>query len=281
MAQALAWLDGVVGPLAEARVPVQDRGFLFADGVYEVLRAYDGQLFAEAAHWDRLAASAAGIELTLPFDGARFGAIARDLLTRGGLTDAEVYVEVTRGVARRVHLFPADVAPTVLVWTQPLRPQDPAAKARGVAVVTLPDERWARCHLKTVSLLPNVLAKEQARQLGAFEAVLVRDGLVTEGTSCNVMLVKDGTLVTPLADHRILPGVTRARLLAIAAELGVPTAVRDVPFPELEAADEVFLTGTMIEVMPVASVNGQPIGQETPGPVTTRLARAFAANLRF
>ncbi len=272
---ALAWLDGQVAPLAEMRVSVEDRGYLFADGVYEVIRAYGGRLFAAPDHLARLGRSATGIELPLPFEEARFGAIAEDLLARAGLTDAEVYIQVTRGAARRNHLFPADTPPSVLVWVQAMRPSDPALKDAGVQVVTLPDERWARCNLKTISLLANVLAKEQARRLGAYEALLVREGIVTEGTSCNVFLVVDDKLVTPRADHRILPGITRERLIGAAAACGIVCEARDVPFVELERASETFLTSTMMEIMPVAGLNGRDLGG--PGPITRRLAAAFAA----
>lgn len=273
---ALAWLDGHVAPLAETRVAVEDRGYLFADGVYEVIRAYGGRLFAADDHLARLARSAAGIELPLPFEAARFGAIAEDLLARTGFADAEVYMQVTRGVARRHHLFPANTPASALVWVQALRPIDPALRASGVEVVTLPDERWARCNLKTISLLANVLAKEQARRLGAYEALLVRDGMVTEGTSCNMFLVVDGKLVTSRADHRILQGITRDRLIAAAAARGLACEERDVHVVELEQASEAFLTSTMMELMPVASLNGRALGAGAPGPVTRQMLAIFA-----
>ena len=271
---ALAWHDGAIAPLAETRVAAEDRGYLFGDGVYEVIRAYGGRLFAGDDHLARLARSAAGIELALPFEPARFRAIAEDLLARTGLADAEVYMQVTRGVARRNHLFPADVAPSVLMWVQALRPADPALRQVGAQVVTLPDERWARCHLKTIALLANVLAKETARKLGAYEALLVRDGMVTEGTSSNAFVVIDGTLVTPRADHRILRGITRDRLIAAAAARGLACEERDVPYVELERASEVVLTSTLMELVPVAAINGRALAGPT-GPVTARLLEAF------
>lgn len=273
----LAWLDGRITALADAAVSVEDRGYLFADGVYEVIRAYGGRLFAADDHLKRLEKSAAGIELPLPLEAARFGAIAQDLLERARLADAEVYIQVTRGAARRHHLFPAGTPPSALVWVQAMRPADPALKASGVQVVTLPDERWARCHLKTISLLPNVLAKEQARRLGAFEALLVRDGVVTEGTSCNAFLVIDGALVTARPDHRILRGITRDRVLAAARAAGIPCEERDVPYADLERAAEAFLTSTMMEIMPVAGLNGRALG--APGPLTARLLDLFAAEV--
>ena len=276
---ALAWHDGQVAPLAETFVAAQDRGYLFADGVYEVIRAYGGRLFASADHLARLERSAAGIELALPFEAARFGEIAEGLLARARLANAEVYIQVTRGVARRHHLFPAGTPPSALVWVQALRPIDPALVAGGVQAVTLPDERWARCHLKTISLLANVLAKEEARRLGAYEALLVRDGIVTEGTSCNVFLVLDGKLVTPRADHRILRGITRDRLLGVARERGLACEERDVHFVELEQATEAFLTSTMLELMPVAGLNGRTLPGGAPGPITRTLLEAFAAHV--
>lgn len=277
MTTPLAWLDGRITALADASVSVEDRGYLFADGVYEVIRAYGGRLFAAEDHLKRLEKSAKGIELELPFEASRFGAIAQDLLERARLTDAEVYIQVTRGVARRHHLFPADTPPSALVWVQAMRPADPAQKAAGVEVVTLPDERWARCNLKTISLLPNVLAKQQAKRLGAFEALLVRDGIVTEGSSCNAFLVIDGTLVTACPDHRILRGITRDRVLAAARAAGIPCEERDVPFGDLDRAAEAFLTSTMMEIMPVAGLNGRALA--APGPVTAKLLDLFAAEV--
>lgn len=276
---ALAWLDGQTMPLAEAKVSAEDRGYLFADGVYEVIRAYGGRLFAAVDHLERLKRSADGIKLALPHDLATYGAVAKRLLAEAKLDDAEIYIQVSRGVARRHHLFPADVPPVVLMWVQGLRPTDPALKATGVKAITLPDERWARCNLKTISLLPNVLAKEEARQRGAFEAFLVRDGLVTEGTSCNAFFVKGGTLVTAKADNRILNGITRVHLLDLAKGLGIAVEERDIPVAELAGMDEAFVTSTLMEVMPVASIDGKDLGDGKPGPVTRQLADALSAHI--
>jgi D-alanine transaminase len=165
------------------------------------------------------------------------------------------------------------------MWVQGLRPTDPALKAAGVKVITLPDERWARCHLKTISLLANVLAKDEAKQRGAFEAFLVRDGLVTEGTSCNAFFVRGETLVTAQADNRILNGITRVHLLELAKGLGIPAEERDIPVAELAAMNESFVTSTLMEVMPVASIDGKPLGDSTPGAVTQRLADALSAHI--
>lgn len=277
--QALAWIDGKTLPLAEASVSVQDRGYLFADGVYEVIRAYGGRLFAAVDHLERLARSAQGIALALPHEPASYGAIAKRLMNQAGLQDAEVYLQVTRGAGRRNHLFPTDSAASAMLWVQPLRAADPALKTTGVQVVTLPDERWSRCHLKTISLLPNVLAKQEAYARGAFEALLVRDGSVTEGSTCNAFFVKDGKLVTAIADNRILPGITRAHLLVQAAALGILVEERDIQAVELGAFTECFVSSTTMEVMPVVGIDGKPVGAGEPGPVTQRLAEALSAHI--
>lgn len=272
---ALAWLNGQVGPLSEAKVPVEDRGFVLADGVYEVARRYGERFFDLPAHLDRFARSAATIELPWPVTATELTAIAEDLGRQAGPGDAELYIQLTRGVARRNHLFPADVPPTLLLWVQAPRAIAPALYVTGGAAVTLPDERWARCDIKAIGLLPNLMAKEKAKRRGALEAILVRDGLVTEGTSSNVAIVLGGTFVTPIADQRILPGVTRLHVLALARELGIPVAERDITPAELASADEVMLLGTMIEVMPVTRLDDLAVGTGQPGPVTRQLREAF------
>lgn len=279
-ATGLVWIDGEVGPIEGARVPLEDRGFLFADGVYEVIKAYGGHLFALGDHLARLERSAAGIRLELPMSVQAMGAIALDLLQQTGLADAEIYVELTRGAARRNHVFPAGVAPRLVIWARQLRDADPDQWTRGVRAITLPDERWARCDIKAVALLPNVLAKQKAYEAGAFEALLVRDGLVMEGSASNVFLVKGRTLIAPVADRRILGGVTRARILQLAETLGVPVGVRDVEVAELASADEAFLTSTLLEVLPVTLIDGVAVGSGVPGPVTKALMAALGEQAR-
>lgn len=276
----LVWLDGEIGPIESARVPLEDRGFMFADGVYEVMRAYDGNVFAMADHLARLERSAAGIRLALPRSAQEVGAIAVDLLARTGLADAELYIQLTRGAARRNHLFPADTPPRLVVWARQPRGADAGLWTRGCRVITLPDDRWARCDLKTISLLPNVLAKQRAYEAGAFEALLVRDGLLTEGSASNVFLIKRGELITPVADRRILPGVTRAHVLRLAEARKMPIAVRDVRVEELGTADEIFVTSTSLEILGVAMVDGVAVGTGTPGDLTRALASELATHAR-
>ncbi len=273
---AIAWLDGNILALADAKCRVEDRGFLFGDGVYEVVRAYDRQLFAADAHWLRLRHSAQGIDLELPMSLEEIAGIAENLLMRSGLRDAEIYVQVTRGAARRNHLFPTNTPPTLLIWVQAPRLPSVDLKATGASVVTLPDERWARCHLKTISLLANCLAKEEARRRGCDEAILVRDGWVTEGTSCNVLLIRGDLIVTPPTDQRILPGVTRACVLDQAPNLGMAVVQRPIAVGELFDADEIILTSTIMELMPVRVIDGSLVGAGRPGPAYRTLATAYS-----
>jgi D-alanine transaminase len=276
-ADGLVWIDGEVRPIEGASVPLEDRGFLFADGVYEVLRAYQGRLFATHDHLERLARSAAGIRLALPLTLPEIGEVVVELLEQTGLADAEVYIQATRGAARRNHLFP-DVPGRLVVWVRPLRAFDATLWANGCKAITLADERWARCDLKTVSLLPNVLAKQTAYERGAYEAVLVRDGFVTEGSASNLFLVLNGELITSVADNRILPGITRAHVLQLAERLNIPTVERNIPEDELPLAQELFLTSTSIVVLGVRELDGRELGP--PGPITRRLAEALATHAR-
>jgi len=274
LTEPTVYLNGQYVPYSRALVPVEDRAFLFADGVYEVVRCYDGRPFHLDRHFQRLRDSARGLELPLPLDEAGFDRIVAELLLRNGLREATVYLQVTRGAAPRQHHFPDDSAPTVVAIARPAESPPEDQVRRGVAVITVPDTRWGFCYLKTVGLLPNVLARQQARREGAHDAVFVRDGLVTEASASNVFCVFDGVVYThPLAN--ILPGVTRAVVLEILDELGLPCREEAVPLQRFRAADEVFLTGTTVEVMGVAQVDGRPVGAGQTGPVTLRVWEAF------
>jgi D-alanine transaminase len=271
----IVWLNGQLTDFSSARVALEDRGFEFGDGIYEVVRAYNGRFLALREHLIRLEQSAAGIELTLPMSLDQFASLAGELLEKSGLPDAEMYLQVTRGVSRRNHLFPADSEPTVVMGVRAPRVVSPVLWEQGCAVITLDDERWARCNLKTICLLPNILAKQRAQKAGAFEALLVRDGILTEGATCNVFLRRGDDLVTPIADNRILPGVTRAIAIQLAREIGRNVFERDVQAAELFDADEVIITSTTVELMPVARVDGKVIGDGKPGPEYLRLHAEF------
>jgi D-alanine transaminase len=271
----VVWLNGELTDYSTARVSIDDRGFNFGDGVYEVIRVYDSKPFALERHLKRLERSAAGIEMSLPMGLEEIGALAKELTGKAGLDSAEIYIQLTRGAARRNHLLPTRAEPTFLVGVRQTRDVPSELLQTGCSVITRPDERWARCNLKTICLLPNVLAKEAAHRAGALEAVLIRDGVVTEGTSSNIFIWKSGRLVTPLADNRILPGITREIAIELAVRLGYEVVERDIKQDEMLSADEMFLTGTTVELMPVVKVDHHVIGNGRPGDVRGDLHAAF------
>ncbi|MBA3891375.1 MAG: aminotransferase class IV [Gemmatimonadaceae bacterium] len=279
-----AYLNGQYLDKSSAMISVDDRGFVFGDGIYEVYRAVDGELFEGARHYQRLLEGVDALRIERPREAGegQLLAIASRLLRENGhdTGHATVYVEITRGAAPRAHVFPAaDTAPTVFVTTYPFK-DAAAVRAEGARAITQPDVRWLRCNIKTVQLLPNVLAKQAAAEAGAFEAILIRDdGTVTEGTHSNLFAVLDGEVRTHPATNLILPGITRAVILEIAAELGL--TVREVAITEgdLGGCDELFLTGTTTDVMPVTSLDGRLVGTGQPGPIATQLYEALSSRM--
>jgi D-alanine transaminase len=275
MSEGLVWLNGEILDFASAKVSVEDRGFQFGDGVYEVVRIYRGRPFALTEHLERLHRSAREIELSLPLSLAEFAAAAEDLIARAEIAEAELYIQATRGAARRNHLFPEDARPTLVMTVRPVRLIPPELRERGIRVLTVPDQRWARCDIKSICLLPNVLAKERAHRAGAFEALFVRDGLVLEGTSSNVFVWTGEELVTPIADHRILSGITRSFILQLAREQGHRVVERDLPLAEVKSAREVIIAGTVTELLAVIAIDGEPVGDGAPGPIFRSLYAAY------
>jgi D-alanine transaminase len=271
----VAYVNGRFMQLADATVPVEDRGLQFGDGVYEVIRTYRGRPFQVEAHLARLAQSAAAIGLLLPEVVRQFPALIDEGIGRAAYPDCKVYLQITRGVAPRDHAFPAHVAPTVIMTFRLMRPLDPALAAEGVAVVTTDDIRWGRCDIKSVNLLANVLARQRALEVGAFEALLVRRGRITEGAVSNAMVVRQGSLHTAPVGPEILAGVTRHLVLELARKQGLPTREEAITLDELRSADEVFLTGTTVEVLPVVKVDATVIGSGRPGPVSRLLQQRF------
>ena len=276
---ATAWLNGEYVPRERAMVPVDDRGFVFGDGVYEVLRSTGGRLFEPARHLERLADSLTAIRIEHErADPLRILEVVRELLDRNGLgsADATAYVQVTRGVAPRRHAFPvAGTAPTVFVSVAAFAPRVREC-TEGVAAITHPDVRWGRCDIKSINLLANVLANEAAHARDAYEAVLVRDdGTVTEATHSSVFAVVGGEIRTHPLGGRVLPGVTRARVIELALELGLPLREHPLQLQELEDASELFLTGTSTDVMPVVALDGRLIGDGRPGRMTRMLYEAL------
>jgi D-alanine transaminase len=271
----IGFVNGRFMPLEEATVSVEDRGFQFGDGIYEVIRTYHGNPFHLDAHLARFERSARAIELPLPWAIQQWTAYVNEGIKRSGYAESKVYLQLTRGAAPRDHAFPAAPKPTSVMTVREMKPMDPALQATGVAVMTMDDWRWGRCDIKSVNLLPNVMARQKAKQAGAFEAIFVRQGQVTEGAVSNVMIVEAGRVLTAPEGEHILSGVTRTIVLELARKEGLPVEERFVSLEELLRADEIFLTGTTVEVLPVIRVDGKRVSNGKPGPVTFKLQTAF------
>jgi D-alanine transaminase len=277
----IAYVNGRYLPHAGAGVSIEDRAFQFGDGVYEVCLVREGALIDEARHLARLKSSLAALRIAEPLGEAALRGVLREVIARNRVRDGLLYLQVSRGAARRDHGFPSPgVAPGLVVTAKSLDPRLSALNAeRGVAVITLPDERWAHPHIKSLQLLPNVLAKQAAREQGAFEAWLVdRDGFVTEGASTNAWIVSaGGALVTRPADQAILRGVTRMTLLDIVAKEGLILEERPFSLAEAYRAAEAFLSSATTIATGVVTIDGRRIGNGRPGPTTLTLRAAFVA----
>ncbi|OGI55810.1 MAG: D-amino acid aminotransferase, partial [Candidatus Muproteobacteria bacterium RBG_19FT_COMBO_61_10] len=267
----LVYLNGDFLPPDQAKVSVFDRGFVFADGVYEVIPAYGGRLFRLPQHLTRLDNSLAGIRLSNPLAARGWQAVFTRLVDAGGGVDQSVYLQVTRGQAERDHAFPKQITPTVFAYSQALKYPEPAQLAAGVGAITVPDIRWQRCDIKAIALLPNVLMRQQATEQGAAEAILIRDGLMMEGSASNIFVVLKGTLVTPPKGPFILPGVTRDLALELARAHGMACEERAVTEAELRGADELMLSSSTRELLPITRLDGGPVGNGKPGPLHARL----------
>lgn len=273
----VAFINGVFMPLAEAKVSIEDRGFQFGDGVYEVIRTYKGRPFSLEAHLARLDRSATALELTQPYSRAEWTDHILEGTKRAAYPEAKIYLQITRGVAPREHAYSDEATPTVVMTVREFHPLDRSIQATGVEVITTEDIRWGRCDIKSVNLLANVLARQKVKQAKVFEAILINAGLVTEGAVSNVMVVRDGIVVTAPEGSRILSGITRAVVLDLAINEGLPIRERFVSQADLFEADEVFLTGTTVEVLAVVRIDGKIIGDGLPGPITQRLAASFTS----
>jgi len=267
-----AYANGRYVPHALARVQIEDRGYQFADGVYEVILIHDGRLIDGEPHFDRLGYSLNALRIPWPLARPALRLVLRELIARNGVAHGIVYLQVTRGVAARDHKFPADATPSLVATTKRQRP--PAATlTAGAAVITLPDIRWRRCDIKSVALLPNILGKQAAAEAGAFEAWLVDDdGCITEGTSTNAWIVtRAGRLVTRNLSAAILAGITRLSLLRLAQSQGIAFEERRFSVAEAKEAAEAFLTSTTSLVLPVTRIDGEAIGDGKPGLLTMML----------
>ncbi|TDQ81528.1 D-alanine aminotransferase [Dongia mobilis] len=277
----VAYVNGRYVPHGQANVHIEDRGYQFADGVYEVVPVIDGVLIDEELHLDRLGYSLGELRIAWPVARPVLRLILREMLARNHLGRGIIYFQVTRGVAPRDHKFPARTKSSLVVTTKRLAPPAPALLENGVAVASQPDIRWQRCDIKSLSLLPNILAKQAAHESGAFEAWLVdANGVVTEGSSTNAWIVtRSGEIVTHPTGRGILGGVTRRSLVQLAEASGLALVERGFTLVEAQAAAEAFLTSSSAFVLPVTRIDGQPVGDGRPGPVTRRLREIYLANV--
>jgi len=277
----IAYVDGVYRPHAEAAVHIEDRGYQFADGVYEVIAVRGGRLIDEALHLVRLRRSLAELRIEGALADAPLKVVLREVIRRNGVVHGIVYLQITRGIAPRDHGFPKAARPILVVTARRTRPANPKLVEEGISVVTIPDIRWERCDIKTISLIANVLGKQQAREAGAYEAWMVDgEGRVTEGTSTNAWIVTgDNLVVTRAAENAILNGVTRQALIALIRREGYSLAERPFTVGEAKGAREAFLTSTTSDLMPVVSIDGRPVANGVPGLLTQKLRADYLAHV--
>jgi D-alanine transaminase len=265
------YLNGEFMPLESARIPVLDRGFIFGDGVYEVIPVYSRNPFRLPEHLRRLQHSLDSIRLANPMTDAEWTRLIAEIVARNAGDDQSVYLQVTRGVARRDHAFPATVKPTVFMMSSPLVTPSREQVENGVPAITATDFRWLRCDVKSVSLLGNCLLRQAAAEAGAVEVVLFRDGYLTEASASNVFVVRQGIVLAPPKNHLVLPGITYDVVLELLAANGMASEVREIPEHEAKTADEIWVTSSTKEVLAVASLDGRPVGAGKPGPVFRRI----------
>jgi D-alanine transaminase len=274
----IVFLNGSFLPIEEAKVPFMDRGFMFGDGVYEGIGLLDGRLIDNEAHLERLERSLAEIRIPNPYTRAEWTSIQEELARRNGMTEGFIYFQVTRGVAERDFFFPEDAKPTVAMFTQAKAIASAPAAQTGIAVITVPDLRWQRRDIKSLNLLAQVLAKQAAKEAGAQEAWLVEDGFVTEGGSSSAFIVtKKGSIVVRPLSNAILPGITRKSLLQLSKEAGIVLEERRFTVEEAYDAAEAFLTSASNFVLPIVSIDGRPVADGKPGPITKKLRELYLA----
>ncbi|PLR98193.1 D-amino-acid transaminase [Bacillus sp. T33-2] len=272
-------VNGNIMERTTAKVDIEDRGYQFGDGVYEVIRVYNGKMFTGREHLNRLADSADKIRIKIPYTVGELTRQLEELIQKNDLVTGTVYMQFTRGTSPRNHVFPgANVIPTYVAYTRKVgRPEE--LMRTGIRTILDEDIRWLRCDIKSLNLLGNLLSKQKAADAGCFEAILHRDGTVTEGSHSNISIVQNGRIVTHPADNFILNGISRQTLLDICRCESIPYEERPFTVEELMAADEVFSTGTTVEVMPIIEVEGVPVGNNTPGPLTRKLQDFFSKRI--
>jgi D-alanine transaminase len=271
----MIYLNGKFMPLEEACVPVLDRGFIFGDGVYEVIPAYSRKLFRLANHLDRLQHSLDGIRLQNPFSNSQWHDLLDKIVAVNDGDDQYIYLHVTRGVAKRDHAFPLNTAPTVFIMSNPLLAPPQELLANGCSAITATDNRWIRCDIKAISLLPNVLLRQMAVDVDALETILIRDGFLTEGAASNIFVVKNNLLLAPPKSHLMLPGITYDVVLELADANHIPYQIREISEEELQSADEIMLTSSTKEIMAVTRLNNTPVGRGIPGTLCQQLQKLY------
>jgi D-alanine transaminase len=274
----IAYVNGQYVPHNQAAVHIEDRGYQFADGVYEVFAVIRGKLIDPTFHFERLERSLREIKIEVPLSRRSLGLVIVEVLRRNRVRNGILYLQVTRGVAPRDHGFPAVVSPSIVMTARATAlPPDPHKFENGIGVVTVPETRWRRCDIKSIALLPNVLAKQDARDAGAYEAWFVDEyGFVTEGSSTNAWIVDaDGNLVTRQTDSSILSGITRRTLLELADKAGVHVIERSFTVDEAKHAREAFISSATSFVLPVVRIDGEPVGKGQPGPVAMQLETLY------
>lgn len=277
MRDQIVYLNGKWLPLEEASVPVLDRGFIFGDGIYEVVPVYGGRAFRLPQHLKRMARSLAAIGIDNPLDESGWTALINELVSRHPWKDQFVYMQITRGVAKRDHAFPKGIRPTVFAMTSEFSGPSAEQRSQGVAAVTAVDERWLHCDIKSVSLLGNVLAKQHAVEAGAAECLMFRDGILTEGSSSNIWVVRDGRVLGAPVDHLVLEGIRVGLLGELCKACDIDWELRRITREEVLVADELMLTSATREVLPITRLDGVPVGAGKPGPIYHRLHAAYQA----
>jgi D-alanine transaminase len=275
------YLNGQFLPLEEARVPVLDRGFIFGDGVYEVIPVYSRHPFRLGEHLTRLEHSLAAVRIANPHDRDTWKSLVHELVARNEGDDQYIYLHITRGVARRDHAFPTGVSPTVFLMSSPLTTPPRTLIETGVPAISAPDLRWLRCDIKAISLLPNVLSRQLAVDAGCAETVMLREDpatgerFLTEGAASNIFVIKQGMLLAPPKDHLMLPGITYDVVLELARASAIPTEVRRIAESEVRQADELWLTSSTKEVLAITHLDGKAVGGGQPGPLFARMYRLY------
>jgi len=271
----MVFLNGKLVPLEQASVSVLDRGFIFGDGVYELVPVYSRVPFRLDEHLERLERSLAAVEIRNPYSRAQWRSHVHALVDAQPCEDQAVYFQVTRGVAKRDHAFPKDAEPTVFMMANPLVNPPRALVEAGAAAVSAPDFRWLRCDIKSISLIGNVLLRQLSAQAGAAETILFRDGRLTEASASNVFIVKRGVVVAPPKSSLILPGITYDVVVELARANGMPLELREVTEAEVRAADEIWVTSSSKEVLAIVSLDGKPVGDGRPGAAFWRMYRLY------